>query len=241
MANVWARDREAPFYLGIGLVGLAAIAIGFSTTYVLPMARRTFEAPIVVHVHGALCLAWITLVIAQASLVKSRRTPLHRRLGWIAAPIALGMLATGIAVALRAARRDIPSQGLAAASPILGVVTTLVLFVLLVGLALAWRRYPDWHKRLILLATILVLWPAWFRFRHLLPWVPRPEVWLALVLADLPIAVAALRDRLKYGAIHPVWLYFGSALFVEQCFEINAFDSPPWRATGEWLFRTLAT
>lgn len=44
MGNPWARDRVSRFYYGFGLVGLGAIAIGFSTTFILPMYRGTFVA-----------------------------------------------------------------------------------------------------------------------------------------------------------------------------------------------------
>ena len=239
MGNPWARDRAGNFYFNFGFVGLAAIAIGFSTTFILPMYRGTFVAPAVVHLHGALAFGWIVLIIAQSFLVRVQLTPLHRRVGRIGLPLALGILLTGIIVALWAARRDFLSQGPVAASAIIGTVTTLSLFMLLVGLAIFWRRWPDWHKRLLLLATILVLWPAWFRFRHLLAWVPRPEFWLGYVVALSPIGVAALRDRWKYGFVHPVWIYFGTGVVVEQGVEFLAFDSAAWRTIGMWLFENF--
>ena len=46
------------------------------------------------------------------------------------------------------------------------------MFVALAIAAVLLRRRPDWHKRLMLLATMVVLWPAFFRFRHLMPFVP---------------------------------------------------------------------
>jgi uncharacterized membrane protein YozB (DUF420 family) len=240
MGNPWARDRASHFYFGFGFVGIAAIAIGFSTTFILPIYRGTFVAPAVVHLHGALALSWVILLIAQSFLVRMQLTPLHRRVGLMGLPLAFGILLTGVMVALQAARRDFASQGPVAASAIVGVFTTLSIFVLLVGFAIFWRRWPDWHKRLILLATILVLWPAWFRFRHLLPWVSRPEFWLAYVVALSPIGVAALRDRWKYGFVHPVWVYFGTAIILEQGLELFAFDSAAWRPIGMWLFKNFS-
>lgn len=239
MANVWARDRATAFYLGLGIAGLAAVAIGFSTTYIVPMARRSFSAPTIVHIHGALSLAWVILFIAQSALVRGRRTPLHRRIGLLGLPIALGILVSGIAVALWTARRDLPTLGPTATSSIIGTISALTIFAALVAFGIAFRHRPDWHKRLMLLATVAVLWPAFFRFRHLLPFVPSPEIWLALVLADLPILIAAVRDRLVYGKIHPVWAIFGTALVVEQTLEVIAFDSPAWRAVGAWIYRTF--
>ncbi len=239
MANPWARDRATLFYLGFGLVGLLVIALGFGVTYVLPMARRTFSAPWFVHLHGASALAWIMLLIVQATLVRGRRTPLHRRLGQAALPLAMAVWATGIATAMWAADRDLPNIGTAATSGLAGTVSGLTLYLLLVVAAVATRRRPDWHKRLAMLATIQLLWPAFFRLRHLVPIIPKPEISFALVLAYSPILVAALRDRSRYGKIHPVWLFVGPAVVIEQSVEFALFDQEPLRSFGQWLFALL--
>lgn len=239
MANPWARDRATLFYIGLGVSGLIVIALGFGVTYVVPMARRTFSAPWFVHLHGTSALSWVLLFIAQASLVRASRTPLHRRIGQVALPVAFTVWASGIATATWAAQRDEPAQGSVATSALSGTFTGLSLYLFLVIAAIAARRRPDWHKRLVLLATIQVLWPAYFRLRHLLPSVPNPEVTLALVLAYFPILLAAIRDRTKYGKVHPVWLYVGSALVLEQSLEVAFFDQGPQRWLGQWLYTVL--
>ena len=240
MVNVWAQDRANWFYFGFGLFALAVVLIGFSTTYIVPMARRTFNAPWIVHLHGASALSWVLLLIFQARLVRKRRTPLHRHVGRAAIPLALLIWASGIATATWAATRDLPQLGSAATSSLAGTATGLTLYLLLVIAAIAARRRPDWHKRLLILATIQVLWPAFFRFRHLLPFVPQPDIWFALVLAYLPVLVAALRDRWRWGRIHPVWLFVGPALVVEQSVEFALFDQGPLRAFGQWLYALLS-
>ena len=239
MANPWARDRATPFYLGFALFGLLVVALGFGVTYVVPMARRTFSAPWIVHLHGASALGWILLLILQTQLVRGRRTPLHRRLGQTALPHAGLIRASGIATALWAAERDLPRLGTEATSGFAGTVTGLSLYLLLAIAAVMTRRRPDWHKRLVMLATIQVLWPAFFRLRHWLPAVPNPDVWFALVLAYTPIFVAALRDQSRYGKIHPVWLFVGPALIVEQSVEFAMFDQGFQRLFGEWLYALL--
>jgi hypothetical protein len=203
------------------------------------MMRMSFRAPWVVHLHGATALGWVLLLICQARLVGSTRTPLHRRIGLVGIPLALMVWATGIATARWAARRDIADIGTAATSNLGGTAIGLSLFLLLVIAAVIMRRRPDWHKRLLILATIQVLWPAFFRLRHFLPMVPNPEVWFALVAAYLPIAVAALRDRFRFGQIHPVWLFVGPALFIEQSLEFMFFDHGVLRDFGTWLFALL--
>lgn len=239
MANFWARDRATLFYPGYALFALAIVLAGFSTTYILPMARRSFDAPLIVHVHGASALGWVLMLIAQAFLVGRGRTPAHRLLGRAAIPLALSVWASGIGTAVWAAGRDLHSQGTAATSSLAGTATGLSFFLALAIAAVALRKRPDWHKRLILLATIQLLWPAFFRLRHLLPMVPNPEIWLALVLAYAPIAFAALRDRLVCGRVHAVWRYVAPVLVVEQSLEFMLFDRGPLRSFGQWLFALL--
>jgi hypothetical protein len=90
-----------------------------------------------------------------------------------------------------------------------------------------------------MLATIQLLWPAFFRLRHLLPIIPKPEISFALVLAYTPVLVAALRDQRRYGKIHPVWLFVGPALILEQSVEFALFDQEPLRTLGQWLYAFL--
>ena len=113
------------------------------------------------------------------------------------------------------------------------------LFVALVGVAIFTRKHPDWHKRLVLLATLHILWPAFFRLRHWFPAVPDPEIWLALVLAYSPILIAAARDRRMFGKVHPVWLLVAPALVTEQIMEMALFDRGIQKAFGQWLFALL--
>lgn len=239
MVNLWARDRATLFYLGFGLFGLLVVAFGFGWTYAVPMMRRTFSAPWFVHLHGTSALAWVLIFIGQAMLVRSRRTPLHRRLGQVALPLSFLIWGSGIATAFWAAERDVAEQGTLATSALSGTVTGLSLFALLVIAAISLRKRPDWHKRLIMLATIQVLWPAFFRLRHWLPSIPNPEIWLALVLAYSPILLAAGRDWTIYGRIHPVWLFVAPALLLEQSLEIIFFDQGIQRMFGQWLFAKL--
>ncbi len=240
MANIWARDRARDFYLAFAAMAFSAVLIGFSTTYFLPAARGTLDIPRVVHIHGWLAMSWIALLIAQVVLVRAERTRWHRRLGTLALPLAAGIWASGLAVALWVTTRDMPSQGNVAFAAAAGTMISLTMFVALAAAALILRRKANWHKRLILLATIVLLWPAFFRFRHLLPFVPRPEITLALLLNNLPTLIGAIRDRVRFGRVHPAWKWVGSAVFVEQALEIWAFESGVTAGLGQWLYGLMA-
>ena len=221
-------------------LAIAAVATGFSTTYFIPIARGTFAGPSIAHVHGLLFMTWIAAMLVQPMLVRQKKSGLHRKLGLIALPLAGAMAVSGLAVGTFAVGRDLAAGvGDFAYSQLIGVAAAMIIFLAYVSIALAARKKPDWHKRMMLLATIAILWPAWFRFRHLLPFVPRPDIILGVVVSDSLVLVAMVRDRLKFGRIHPAYLIFGSLLIAEHVFEILLFDTPIWRAAASAIYQAL--
>ena len=239
-ARHWKADRAGWFYVAMAMVAVAAVAIGFSTTYFIPVASGRFAGPPVAHVHGLLFMSWIALMLLQPMLVRQRRSGLHRRVGWIALPLAVAMAVSGLGVGVFAVSRDLAAGvGDLAYAQLIGVVAAMSIFVVFVSIAVAARKQPAWHKRMMLLATIAVLWPAWFRFRHLLPFVPHPDIVLGVVVSDSLILLAMARDRLKFGRIHPAYLIFGLLLIAEHVWEILFFDTPTWRAAAILIYRAL--
>lgn len=236
------RNRKPSFFLIIAIVGLLAALIGFAKTFFIPVANGSFEAPVTIHVHGAFAFAWIILFVIQTSLIHFRNYRLHKYLGILGIFIAAGIFITMVPTGIFVVHREM-SQGFgdSAYSGLLGVVTSGLLFFGLVLTGIINRNKPDYHKRFMLLATIVVLWPAWFRFRHYFPFVPRPEIWFALVLADSLIVVAWIWDKLKNGRIHPVFKYVGTFVIIEQCFEVVMFDTPIYQAIAKSLYNLLMT
>src|SRR5690606_984622 len=60
------------FFLYMAFGFLAIALIGFSTTFFIPLARGTFSAPPIIHLHGALLFGWLFLFILQSSLIHRR-------------------------------------------------------------------------------------------------------------------------------------------------------------------------
>lgn len=161
----------------------------------------------------------------------------HRQLGRAGLPLAIGVALTMIPAGFFQATRDAAAgDGPTGISGFLGVFTSGALFVALVAAGIVARRDREAHARWLLLATLVVAWPAWFRFRHYFPGVPRPDLWFAVVLAYVWIPVAVVRDRVTRGYVHPVLVWGGLAVIAEQSFEVWAFDSPWWRALAHVLY-----
>jgi hypothetical protein len=161
-------------------------------------------------------------------------------LGYITIFIAIGVVTTMIPAGIFVVERNLKQEmGAGAYSDLVGVVTSGIMFLAFViaGVVMRWRS--DYHKRFMLLATIIVLWPAWFRFRHYFPSIPHPEVWFALVLADGWIVMAWVWEKLKFKKVHPITLYGGALIILEQTFEMLVYDSASWQAFAKWLYESL--
>lgn len=218
------------------MAALASAVIGFFTTFTRPLWRGEFHGPSLVYVHGAFVFSWLLLFFVQSLLVQTGRSARHRTLGWAGLAVAPGVVFSTMAMGVYALRRDVAAGGGEIAfSSLVGTFTTPLIFAALFCTALTWRRRPDIHKRLMLLATAVILWPAFFRFRHYFPSVPSPEIWFAFVLPQVPILLAMLHDRLTMGRVHHVYRTFGVAVIAESGVECWFFDSPPWRALAHWL------
>jgi hypothetical protein len=229
-----AKPRNR-FFLAMGVAFLAVALAGFMGTYFVPMVRRGFHAPPIVHVHGALLFGWLLLFIGQAWRVRQRRMLQHRQWGWSGAVMCLAIVASGVGVGLFATRRDLAAGGGDfALGQFVNILIEMLLFGALVAAAVAMRRNGESHKRLLLLATISALAPAWLRFRHLLPGVPHPFVTFSIV-ADSFLLVAIARDWIALRRVHPVYLWAGGAMVAVHAVELLAITSPPWL----WLARRL--
>jgi uncharacterized membrane protein len=235
-----SRSPRTRFFLAAAYFTLAVALAGFAKTFFAPLVRGTFAAPAVVYLHAAVLFGWMLLFVMQAVLVRQRRPALHRRLGWIALLLAAGVVWSTLRIGVLAMHRGVANgAGPTAVSELVGVCSTMLIYTLLVALAVACRRRPDAHKRLMLLATIAILWPAWFRFRHYFPSVPFPEIVFAIAAANALVLVAMLHDRVRRGRVHPVNLWGGTALIAEQSLEAAMFDSPAWRVLAQWLAAML--
>jgi len=224
----------------MAIVALLAVLIGFAKTFIIPVAAHQFSAPVFIHIHGAFAFAWIFLFFTQTFLIYVHKYSVHQALGFAGLFISAGVMITMIPAGVFVVERDLREGfGESAYSSLVGVITSGVLFFSLVVAGILKRKAAESHKRLMLLATIVVLWPAWFRFRHYFPSVPRPDIWFALVLAESLIVVAWLWDKLKHGKVHPVLKYVGLFIILEQTCEVIVFDSPPWRQVAKWVYSLL--
>jgi hypothetical protein len=212
MNTIITRDR----FPVIAVAALAAVTIvAFARTYYL---RWLFDLPPLsraAHLHGIFATLWLGLHCTQARLIAARRVALHRNLGIFTACVGalLAYQALNLAIDNVAAGRAPPGR-----NPLefLSVpIGTTGMFVFYLASALLLRGRREWHKRLMLLATMSLLIPAAGRFDSLIMvplGLPRAIIGLCLTVAF--VAWACWHDWRTRGRIHPAFLYGGLLLVV---------------------------
>jgi uncharacterized membrane protein YozB (DUF420 family) len=153
-ANVGRR-----FYLIMSLLMAAVFVGGFGQTVPEDFTHKP-GLPLLLHVHGAVFTLWVLVFVAQPAFVARGSLKLHRQVGMAGAWLAGLMVIMGLAATLFAIRyKFIPSFFPPAVFLVMNVIGILVFGGLIAG-GIALRRKAEWHKRLMLCATISILGPG---------------------------------------------------------------------------------
>ena len=234
------NKNKVTFFTAIALVGIFAILVGFFKTFIIPIISGTKTWPVSIYAHASLVFGWVLIFLIQSLLIQNKIYRTHIFIGRWAALVALGAAISIVPAALYQCDRELKEGlGQTAISPILGSLASATMFLALVTLGVIYRKKAHAHKRLMLLATILLIWPAWFRWRHYFPSIERPDIWFACVLADSLIIVAFIWDWLRNKRIHPALLYGGLFIIAENITEILLFDSNGWRIIANRIYNFL--
>lgn len=142
----------------MSLMVIAITVGGFAKSYYLGSYFHAPALPLTTRIHGAAFTAWVIFFLAQTMLVASHRTDVHRKLGWIGAALAAFMCVIAIKTAIMAVHAAVVCCNAELARGFLIVpVSDVIVFGILVGCAVAYRRDAIAHKRLMLLATLAIL------------------------------------------------------------------------------------
>jgi hypothetical protein len=229
-ANAALRDRR--FFTGMGIAIAAVIVAGFAPTYFFrSFADRPPLRPFL-HLHGIAFTAWVALFVAQTSLIATRRTALHRRMGLAALALLPAMAIIGLVAARASAARGFSPPG--APPPLVFLVipfADIVLFVALAATGLALRRRLAAHKRLMLLATIALLPPATGRLAMM-----TGQGLLTMFIATDAFVIAMLvYDRWSRGRFHPATVWGGLALVASQPLRLALTTTAAWMSFARWF------
>jgi hypothetical protein len=202
-----AKAPDRLFHAGMAWLFVVVAVVGFAPRSLAILGGTMANPPLVVHLHAAVMASWTLLLALQATLSLLGRMDLHRRAGLASLAIAPAVLLMLIAV-------TIVRQNDAAITPAAPIVNNILFLqlrsILLFPTFFVWAlvtRFadPQTHKRMILLATLMLLDAAIARMSWL-PFNAFPNDYLAVHVCLLLLLVPALLyDVLTLGHIPRAW------------------------------------
>jgi hypothetical protein len=183
--------------------------------------------PVSVHVHAVVMLAWLALVVVQATLVQRDNLALHRKLGWAGTVLAAGVVVMCSYVGITINRMGMQPPFFT--QPYFLALTQLnaVVFGGMVVAAILRRRETEWHRRLLAGTLVLFMEPALGRLLPMpliMPW----GEWLALAIQLAVLGILMRHDRKTLGAIHPATTSVFLVVALTHCIIEVLAISPFW-------------
>jgi hypothetical protein len=231
VASVARVHPDRRFFMAMAATIAVVVFVGFAPTFYLRPAFHPEPLPAVFAVHGTIFTAWILLFIVQTTLVSTRRTDIHKKLGLVGAALAALMVVVGYRAAVTAASRGFATPGLPPPLVFFAIpFFDLLVFAPLVALALYFRRRAATHKRLMLLATIAIVTAAIARLPYILPLGPL----MFFGLTDLLAVAAIIYDRSTLGRSHRATLWGTLFLVASQVTRLVVSGTATWLAFARW-------
>lgn len=210
--------------------------VGFGRTYYF---KGFFDGPplasMVVHLHGLLMTAWVALFAAQVWFIRSKQIRVHQRLGYAAIALAVLIILAGALTAIRAAKFGSASfpPGIPPLAFLIVPMFDLLMFAVLFGGAVYYRRTAAAHKSLMLLTAVNFLPPAIARI-PIAPLQAMGPLWffgLPAVLALLCLGLDTWRRR----RLNAVFLAGTLLLIVSYVVRLMIMGTAAWMALARWL------
>lgn len=217
------------FCMALLMAGLAALA--FRRTVGPGLLDANPPRPPLLWFHAATFALWIVLFIVQSALVRVRKVSVHRTLGWFGAALAATMVVSGFIVSVVMLRFEITVIHRKNAGAFLSILWgDMIIFGACMALAIYFRKRPEYHRRLVFLASCQLTQAIFVRFHYL------GYHDLFFPALDLLIVAGILRDRVVDGRINRVYLYvFPAMIFLQALATYLKRVNPSW-----WKAATLA-
>lgn len=218
------------FYFGMSLLVAAIVVAGFSRTVEASLFHATPPRPFLLWIHATAFSAWVAFYIFQSALVRTRNVKWHRFFGWFGVGLGAAMVPLGFVIAIIMGRFDAVQLHQSDPTFLSVPFSEILAFGVLLTLAVYWRRKPELHRRLLLIATCTLLDAPFDRFDFIY------YHNLGYVFVDMVLLLGVARDVIVSRRIHPVYLLVPPSLIVLQGFVMYLWHgSPAW-----WLRMTQA-
>lgn len=233
MSTLVARPQKLRaddvFFPAMALVILAVVVFGFAQSYFLPGMVLAPLPNKLVHIHGAIFVSWIFLLVIQNGLVAARKVRWHMTLGVLGIVLPPLMVVFGILTVFDSIRRA--GTGIPPGILLSGDLGELTLFAIFTAWGLIVRRTPAAHKRLMILGTLAITGPAINRW----PFPPeyRLSGTIAIFLA-LPLLVVAY-DIWSLRRVHRTTIIATACIWIQALTLIPVSQLALWNPLIRWI------
>lgn len=216
----------------MALLMAALSAWAFSHTIDAHLLHAKPPRPLLLWFHGAAFSAWIVLFIAQSALVRMRKVSLHRTLGWFGASLAAIMVVSGLMVSIVMLRFDVTVLHLNKVAPFLSILwCDMLIFGVCMALAIYFRRRPEYHRRLVFIASCQLMQATFVRFQY----IGQHDLYYPAL--DLLIVAGILRDVIVDRRVNKIYLWvFPAMILLQSLATYLELVNPGW-----WQRITLAS
>jgi hypothetical protein len=227
------RRRERWFYISMSIAAVITVFAGFAPTYYLRPYFNTAPLMPLLHVHGIVFSSWLALFLVQTTLVAAQRTDIHRRLGILGGVIATLMIVIGLVTAvIRASQGATPVPGVSPLSFLVVPLGDISVFAILVAAGFYYRRRPDVHKRLMMLATVSILAAAIARLPFAIMQAGPPAFF---GLTDVFVLACIVYDLITLKRVHRATALAGLLIVASQPLRLVLGGTHAWLAFAGWL------
>jgi hypothetical protein len=226
-------------YVSLAVLAIAIAIVGFWRSYFGPLLAGVVDTPAIIHFHAAVYVGWLALFLTQAVLAATGRVAAHMKLGRFAIGYGVLVIAAGLLAAFGMFVLRVRAGEIAAAqTALLGPLLDMLVFAPLFAAAVYFRRKPELHKRLMIVATTSLLIAAVGR----MPFLGQPRSLLLVHLIwTAPILLAMAHDFWRQRRIHPVYVLALVVLVLEgPLVRIAVRGTEQWRAVSGWLATWVA-
>jgi uncharacterized membrane protein YozB (DUF420 family) len=221
------------FALAFALFAWAAVIVGF---YPAVSSRwrgeADYVAPIIVQIHVFTFVAWLCLLTSQVVLIRTRRPQWHRLLGIAGSTLIPVLVVTGVGAELFSQRFYSP-QNPTNLRFFIFPLTTMLSFAVVAAAAVRFRSNPTAHKRLMMVATALILIAPFLRWWGNAIYEVMGDDYLGTLVRnvigpDLIIAAIVTYDLVTRRRVHPVLLVAVPLIIAAQLAAAAVYHASWW-------------
>ncbi len=231
-------DRN--FFLIFLLICWLGVIMGFAPAAMQRFSGHArFPAPLILKIHAIAFSGWLALLTAQILLVRTRNTVLHMKLGVMAVALIPIMAVSAYYTEIYTQRWHLahpPNNFAFFIVPIFDVVA----FASLATAAVLIRKKPSAHKRLILLATTIIVGAAYGRWLGDALMNAVGDGFAGMLVntyagTNLLLLAAVIYDQITRGQIHRVYQIAVPVILAGEAATSIIYHSPYWLPIAEMI------